>query len=106
MRQVAGFNPIHCLDWNLEVPPERLSLTADLAEEIASWDWEHGAIETLELASGEYEEWARLRLLDPASPTNAEGVGRSCGTPRSHPAVSSQMARRDNRHRHRAWANA
>jgi hypothetical protein len=43
MRQVAGFNPIHCLDCNLEVPPERLSLTADLAEEIASWDWEHGA---------------------------------------------------------------
>ena len=73
MRQVAGFNPIHCLDCNLEVPPERLSLTADLAEEIASWDWEHGAIETLELASGEYEEWARLRLLDPASPTNVKG---------------------------------
>jgi predicted nucleic acid-binding Zn ribbon protein len=73
MRQVAGFNPLHCLDCNLEVPPERLSLTADLAEEIASWDWEHGALETLELASGEYEDSARSKLLDPVSPTNTEG---------------------------------
>jgi hypothetical protein len=73
MRQVDGFNPIHCLNCNLEVPPERLDLTSELANEIAYWDWEHGAINTLELASGEYEEWARSQLLDPASPTNVEG---------------------------------
>lgn len=73
MRQVDRFNPIHCLDCNLEVPPERLELTADIVEEIASWDWEHGALETLELASGSYEDWARSRLLDPDSPTNVAG---------------------------------
>jgi len=73
MRQVGGFNPVHCLNCNLEVPPERLALSADLVEEIAHWDWEHGALETLELASGSYEEWARSRLLDPDSATNTAG---------------------------------
>jgi hypothetical protein len=73
MRQVDGFNPIHCLDCNREVPPDGLALSQDLVDEIASWDREHGAIGTLELESGEYEEWATERLLDPASPTNVEG---------------------------------
>jgi predicted nucleic acid-binding Zn ribbon protein len=73
MRQVGGYNPIHCLDCNLEVPPERLGVTAELAEEIADWDEEHGALLTLELASGDYEDWAREQLLDPASPTNTAG---------------------------------
>ena len=73
MRQVDAFNPIHCLDCNLEVPPERLGLDVDLVQAIAGWDAEHGAIETLELQSGDYEMWARARLLDPESPTNVEG---------------------------------
>src|SRR3954447_11247361 len=73
MRQVGGFNPIHCLDCNLEVPPERLELPGELVDAIASWDWEHGALLTLELASGDYEQWARARLLDPAGVTNIEG---------------------------------
>jgi hypothetical protein len=72
-RQVGGFNPIHCLDCNLEVPPQRLELSADIVEEIASWDWEHGALATLELASGSYETWAQSRLLDTESPTNIAG---------------------------------
>lgn len=73
MRQVGSFNPIHCLDCNLEVAPESLNLDLDLVEAIASWDAEHGAIETLELQSGDYEKWARSRLLDPESSTNVEG---------------------------------
>jgi Zn-ribbon-containing, possibly nucleic-acid-binding protein (DUF2310) len=73
MRQVGGFNPIHCLDCNLEVPPERVGLDVDLVQAIACWDAEHGAIETLELQSGAYETWARAQLLDPQSPTNVEG---------------------------------
>ncbi len=73
MRDVDGFNPIHCLNCNLEVPPERVGIDSDLVQAIAAWDAEHGAIETLELQSGEYEMWARARLLDPASPTNVEG---------------------------------
>jgi predicted nucleic acid-binding Zn ribbon protein len=74
MRQVRGFNPIHCLNCNLEVPPERLGLDADLVQAIADWDEEHGAVNTLELASGDYEEWAQARLLDPTSSTNSDGL--------------------------------
>ena len=73
MREVDGLNPIHCLDCNLEVPPERLALPKAMVEEIACWDDEHGAIETLELASGAYEAWDRARLLDPDGPTNVAG---------------------------------
>jgi hypothetical protein len=73
MRQAGGYNPIHCLNCNLEIPPARLALAADLAGEVADWDEEHGAILTLELASGLYEEWALEQLLDPASPTNTTG---------------------------------
>ena len=72
IRDVRGFNPIHCLDCNLEVPPERLAIDRRLVEAIASWDMEHGALHALELASGSYEEWAQSRLLDPQSPTNVE----------------------------------
>jgi hypothetical protein len=68
-----GFNPIHCLDCNREVAPERLGLSAKLAEAVATWHWTYGAIDALELASGEYEQWARDQLLDPASPPNVEG---------------------------------
>lgn len=73
MRQVRGFNPIHCLDCNLEVPPERLALHEDLVQAIVEWDEENGAINTLELASGEYEDWAVAQLLDPESATNVDG---------------------------------
>jgi len=40
IRDVRGFNPIHCLDCNLEVPPERLAIDRRLVEAIASWDME------------------------------------------------------------------
>jgi Family of unknown function (DUF6188) len=35
MRQIDGFNPIHCLKCNLEVEPGRLALPTDLIEEKA-----------------------------------------------------------------------
>ncbi len=69
-----GFNPIHCLNCNGEVEPERLGLPAALAEAVASWLFTYGAIDALELASGEYEQWARSVLLDPASPPNVEAM--------------------------------
>ena len=68
------FNPIHCLNCNLEVPPERLGFTAKLAEDIASWLLTYGALDALELASGPYESWARAELLDPSSEPNREGL--------------------------------
>src|SRR4051794_2341645 len=68
-----GFNPIHCLNCNLEVVPERLGISAELAEAVATWLWTYGAIDALELASGAYEQWARDELLDPTSSPNIEG---------------------------------
>jgi len=67
-------NPIHCLRCNLEVPPERLRLDQPLDDAVAHWNAVYGAIDSLELDSGPYEAWARLQLLDPASPPNVEGL--------------------------------
>jgi hypothetical protein len=75
-----GFNPIHCLDCNLEVMPERLGLSAKLAEAVADWHCMHGAIDALELHSGAYEQWARGELLDPSSPANTPKGSRWRGT--------------------------
>lgn len=72
MRQVGGFNPLHCLDCNLEVDPETIGFDGQLADAIAFWDAQHGALESLELASADYEQWAREQLLDPDRPTNRE----------------------------------
>jgi hypothetical protein len=68
-----GFNPLHCLNCNLEVAPERLGLSAQLAWDVANWLLTYGAIDALELQAGEYQHWARGVLLDPASPANSEG---------------------------------
>jgi len=69
-----GFNPIHCLQCNGEVPPERLELGRELVDAVANWYRTYGAIDALELQSGEYEEWARAELLNPDSPPNREGL--------------------------------
>ena len=61
------------LDCNLEVVPGRLGLDELEAHAVANWLQTYGAIDALELASGPYEQWARLQLLDPASPPNVEG---------------------------------
>jgi hypothetical protein len=67
------YNPIHCLDCNLEVPPERLGLAPGQVQALAHWEAIYGSIDRLELDSGPYEAWARQQLLDPGSPPNAEG---------------------------------
>lgn len=69
-----GFNPIHCLNCNLEVPPERLGLSREVADAVAAWLRTYGAIDALELASGAYEQWARSQLLDADSAPNVEGL--------------------------------
>ena len=68
-----GFNPIHCVGCNLEVPPERLDLSSELVEALASWNAVAGAIERLWLDSGAYEEWARREMIDINSAVNAAG---------------------------------
>src|SRR5207302_10574742 len=69
-----GFNPVHCLNCNLEVAPERLGLSAEVAWDVASWLLTYGAIDALELESGPYESWARSVLLDPSSSANVAGL--------------------------------
>ena len=73
---MGGLNsdPVHCLNCNLEVSPERLGFGEKLADEIANWLLTYSAIDALELASGPYESWARAELLDPSSEPNREGL--------------------------------
>jgi predicted nucleic acid-binding Zn ribbon protein len=69
-----GYNPIHCMDCNLEVPPERLGFSEELAEALAGWRDVHSSIDLLWLDSGAYEEWAYQQLSDLASETNQRGL--------------------------------
>jgi hypothetical protein len=66
--------PLACLRCNGEVPPERLGFDEDLAERIAFWRDLHRALYRLWLDSGEHENWARDRLLDPEGRVNRRGL--------------------------------
>jgi hypothetical protein len=68
-----SYNPLHCMNCNLEVDPTTLGLSSELAEAIAYWRSMYGAIDALWLASGEYEEWALTQLSDVSNPLNREG---------------------------------
>ncbi len=68
-----GYNPIHCMNCNLEVRPERFDLDTDLIEAISYWRWIYGAVDALWLASGSYEQWAKDQLSDITSEVNREG---------------------------------
>ena len=67
-------NPIYCLDCNGEVPPEKLGLSAEVAEEVAYWNSVYRGLFALWLDSGEYESWAKERLLDPNGEVNEMGL--------------------------------
>ena len=58
-------NPISCLKCNLEIPPERLGITSELARGIAYWRNLQRAFDMLWLDSRDYEDWARPQLEDP-----------------------------------------
>lgn len=66
-------NPIHCLVCNGEIPPEKLGFGATIAEQIANWNNLYGGLYALWLDSGEYEEWAKARLLDQSGQINKMG---------------------------------
>jgi hypothetical protein len=89
LREVAGFNPFHCLDCNGEVPVERLGLARPVLQAVSFWDWQHGAIQALELASESYEAWAREQLLDPQSATNQNGLEAARLVNADHPCYFS-----------------
>jgi hypothetical protein len=69
-----GSNPIHCLNCDGEILPDKLAYDSHVAEEIASWNSVYGSLYRLWLDSGEYEQWARERLLDPGGQVTAQGL--------------------------------
>ena len=68
-----SYNPIHCMDCNLEVRPELLQLETKLVEWIAHWRELHAAIYWLWPESKEYEDWAGQELRSNHSPVNERG---------------------------------
>jgi hypothetical protein len=67
-------NPLHCGFCRREVAPERLQLTAEETDQIAHWFSAADALYKLWLHSGEYEAYAKSRLLDPNGEVNVKGL--------------------------------
>lgn len=63
-------NPIHCASCRCEVDPERLQLPDNVVESIAGWYSVASALYRLWLDSGEYEDYAKQKLLDPCGQIN------------------------------------
>ena len=69
-----GFNPVHCIQCNLEVPPERMDLDSTVVEELANWHRVYMSFDYLWLDSREYEQLAVQELGDLDSPINRRGL--------------------------------
>jgi len=67
-------NPLHCGFCRREVDPERLQLTAAETEQVANWFSTASALYRLWLDSGEYEGYAKARLLDPKGQVTVKGL--------------------------------
>ena len=67
-------NPLHCDFCRKEVDPERLKLTVEETEAVAGWFAVATALYQLWLDSGEYEEYAKARLLDQKGQVNSDGL--------------------------------
>lgn len=67
-------NPLHCATCRREVDPERLGLSAEETDSVAGWFSVASALYQLWLASGEYELYAKERLLDPKGQVNQLGL--------------------------------
>ncbi len=67
-------NPLHCDFCRKEVDPERLKLTVEETESVARWFSTASALYRLWLDSGEYEEYAKARLLEPNGQVNRDGL--------------------------------
>src|SRR5512137_808804 len=69
-----GYNPLHCLECNLEIPLKTLILSEELIDAISAWRDVYSALDRLWLDSGEYEGWAKGQLVDISSPVNQRGL--------------------------------
>lgn len=67
-------NPIHCFNCKNEIDPEVLKLDDKLVDDIASWYQSFQALYALWLNSGEYEAYAKEKLLDRNGQVNKEGM--------------------------------
>lgn len=67
-----GFNPLFCMVCRGEVDPESLGLDQEEVDSIANWRSVYGAVDALELHSGDYEAWAQSELQRISSPINAQ----------------------------------
>lgn len=67
-------NPIHCATCKNEVDPERLGLSVEEVEAVARWHSVNRSLNALWLHSGEYEAWAKARLLDLSGQVNQDGM--------------------------------
>jgi len=67
-------NPLHCDFCRKEVDAERLQLTVEETEAVASWFSSADALYRLWLDSGEYEMYAKSCLLDPKGQVNRDGI--------------------------------
>jgi len=67
-------NPLHCDFCRREVDPERIDLTAEETDNVAGWFMQAQALYALWLESGEYEDYAKARLLDTKGQVNGDGL--------------------------------
>jgi len=67
-------NPICCSACRKEVDPERLGLSSREVDAIASCFGVYGALYELWLDSGDYEQYAKRCLIDPAGQVNRRGM--------------------------------
>jgi predicted nucleic acid-binding Zn ribbon protein len=74
MASCLWYNPIHCIDCNLEVLPESINLDQKLIQEVVYWSRIYGAVDRLWLDSNSYEEWAKAELADINSRINKMGL--------------------------------
>lgn len=67
-------NPLHCDHCRKEIDPERLQLTEQATALVANWFFAASALYRLWLHSGEYEEYAKLQLLNIEGQVNRDGL--------------------------------
>src|SRR6185295_2449533 len=71
---ILSDNPLHCDFCRKEVDPERLALTMEETDSVAHWYSAANALFQLWLHSGEYEDYAKARLLDPNGQVVQDGL--------------------------------
>ena len=67
-------SPLNCMQCKTPVSLEDVSVSDELADAINKWGQLYSSLFTLWRDSGEYQEWAKQKLLDEAGSINLEGL--------------------------------